>query len=145
VSTICEAKGLIGFTLRYPYEVRKEEEYFGDMPRVMTCSREVKTTRPSATIPSLRIASRDCERLTATVGRILKSSVSVGRPWMWTLTSHRHKDRAPTHGCVVSRESAMAAFAKSWRRGQEHLRQRNVFPRKVDHFDFPSRFRGLGR
>ena len=64
---------------------------------------------------------------------------------MWTLTSHRHKDRAPTHGYVVSRESAMAAFAKSWRRGQEHLRQRNVFPRKVDHFDFPSRFRGLGR
>jgi DNA end-binding protein Ku len=25
-------KGLMGFTLRYPYEVRKEEEYFGDIP-----------------------------------------------------------------------------------------------------------------
>jgi DNA end-binding protein Ku len=25
-------KGLIGFTLRYPYEVRKEDEYFGDIP-----------------------------------------------------------------------------------------------------------------
>src|SRR5712692_8497575 len=25
-------KGLLGITLRYPYEVRKEEEYFGDIP-----------------------------------------------------------------------------------------------------------------
>ncbi len=25
-------KGLLGITLRYPYEVRKEEEYFGDLP-----------------------------------------------------------------------------------------------------------------
>jgi DNA end-binding protein Ku len=25
-------KGLIGFTLRYPYEVRKEEEYFDEIP-----------------------------------------------------------------------------------------------------------------
>jgi len=27
-------KGLEGFTLRYPYEVRKEDEYFGDIPDV---------------------------------------------------------------------------------------------------------------
>jgi hypothetical protein len=26
------------------------------------------------------------------------------------------KDRTPTHGCAVTREAAMAAFAKSWRR-----------------------------
>ena len=25
-------KGLLGITLRYPYEVRKEEEYFEDIP-----------------------------------------------------------------------------------------------------------------
>jgi DNA end-binding protein Ku len=25
-------KGLLGVTLRYPYEVRKEEEYFDDIP-----------------------------------------------------------------------------------------------------------------
>ena len=29
-------------------------------------------------------------------------------PWMWTL--------APTHGYAGTREAAMAAFAKSWRR-----------------------------
>ena len=27
-------KGLEGFTLRYPYEVRQEREYFGDIPDV---------------------------------------------------------------------------------------------------------------
>jgi hypothetical protein len=27
-----------------------------------------------------------------------------------------HEDRAPTHGYEPSREAAMAAFAKSWRR-----------------------------
>jgi hypothetical protein len=25
-------------------------------------------------------------------------------------------DRTPTHGCAATREAAMAAFAKSWRR-----------------------------
>jgi hypothetical protein len=28
----------------------------------------------------------------------------------------RHEDRTPTHGYAVTREAAMAAFAKSWRR-----------------------------
>jgi hypothetical protein len=28
----------------------------------------------------------------------------------------QHKDRGPTHGYEASREAAMAAFAKSWRR-----------------------------
>jgi hypothetical protein len=28
-----------------------------------------------------------------------------------------HEDRTPTHGYADSREAAMAAFAKSWRRG----------------------------
>jgi hypothetical protein len=27
-----------------------------------------------------------------------------------------HKDRTPTHGYAETREAAMAAFAKSWRR-----------------------------
>jgi hypothetical protein len=34
--------------------------------------------------------------------------------WMWTLDIH--KDRTPTHGYEPTREAAMAAFAKSWRR-----------------------------
>jgi hypothetical protein len=34
---------------------------------------------------------------------------------MWTLAFH-HEDRMPTHGYAATREAAMAAFAKSWRR-----------------------------
>jgi hypothetical protein len=40
----------------------------------------------------------------------------VGSPWMWTLAFGHHEDRTPTHGYATTREAAMAAFAKSWRR-----------------------------
>jgi hypothetical protein len=53
----------------------------------------------------------------AVVGRIFKvNAVPVGSPWMWTLAFGHHKDRTPTHGYAATREAAMAAFAKSWRR-----------------------------
>jgi hypothetical protein len=51
------------------------------------------------------------------VGRILKvHAAPVGTPWMWTLAFGQHEDRTPTHGYDPTREGAMAAFAKSWRR-----------------------------
>jgi len=51
------------------------------------------------------------------VGRIFKAkAASVGEPWMWTLAFGHHEDRTPTHGCAATREAAMAAFAKRWRR-----------------------------
>jgi hypothetical protein len=40
----------------------------------------------------------------------------VGMSWMWTLAFGDHEDRRPTHGYAATREAAMAAFAKSWRR-----------------------------
>jgi hypothetical protein len=53
----------------------------------------------------------------AVVGRIFKvHAAPVGMPWMWTLAFGHHEDRAPTHGYEATREAAMAAFAKSWRR-----------------------------
>jgi hypothetical protein len=36
--------------------------------------------------------------------------------WMWTLDFWHHEHRTPTHGYAATREAAMAAFAKSWRR-----------------------------
>jgi hypothetical protein len=51
------------------------------------------------------------------VGRIFKAGVSVTRPWMWTLIFPHHEDRTPMHGYATTREDAMAAFAKSRRRG----------------------------
>jgi hypothetical protein len=51
------------------------------------------------------------------VGRIMKVTTSpAGTPWMWTLAYGYHEDRTPTHGYEPTREAAMAAFAKSWRR-----------------------------
>jgi hypothetical protein len=35
---------------------------------------------------------------------------------MWTLIFEHHQGRTPTHGYAETREAAMAAFAKSWRR-----------------------------
>jgi hypothetical protein len=35
---------------------------------------------------------------------------------MWMLMFGYHEDRTPTHGYEPTREAAMAAFAKSWRR-----------------------------
>jgi len=53
----------------------------------------------------------------AIVGRVFKvHSAPVGTPWMWTLAYGHHEDRWPTHGYEPTREAAMAAFAKSWRR-----------------------------
>src|SRR5262249_20459444 len=53
----------------------------------------------------------------AVVGRIMKAAAAPeGTPWMWTLAFGHHEDRTPTHGYAATREAAMAAFAKSWRR-----------------------------
>jgi hypothetical protein len=51
------------------------------------------------------------------VGRIMKAAAApVGTPWFWTLAYGFHEDRTPTHGYAETRQAAMAAFAKSWRR-----------------------------
>jgi len=51
------------------------------------------------------------------VGRIFQvHAAPVGSPWMGTLAFGHHKDRTPAHGHEATREAAIAAFAKSWRR-----------------------------
>jgi hypothetical protein len=51
------------------------------------------------------------------VGRILKLNAAPAMSWMWALEPfEHHEDRTPTHGYAATREAAMAAFAKSWRR-----------------------------
>ena len=75
--------------------------------------------RASASRPSGKWNDDDYDVLTGgkVVGRIFNSAASpVGSPWMWTLAFEHHKDRTPTHGYAATREAAMAAFAKSWRR-----------------------------
>jgi hypothetical protein len=75
--------------------------------------------RASASRPSGEWSEDNYDVLAAgiVVGRIMKAAASpVDAPWMWTLMFGYHEDRTPTHGYEPTREAAMAAFAKSWRR-----------------------------
>jgi hypothetical protein len=75
--------------------------------------------RASASRPSGEWSEDDYDVLAdgVVVGRIFKAAAApVGKSWMWTLLYGFHEDRAPTHGYEATREAAMAAFAKSWRR-----------------------------
>ena len=75
--------------------------------------------RASASRPSGEWNDDDFDVLPdgAVVGRILKVHAAPEEsPWMWTLAFGQHENRTPTHGYAATREAAMAAFAKSWRR-----------------------------
>jgi hypothetical protein len=75
--------------------------------------------RASASRPSGEWNDDDFDVLAdgVVVGRIMKAAAApVGTPWMWTLIFGHHEDRTPTHGYAATREDAMAALAKSWRR-----------------------------
>ena len=75
--------------------------------------------RASASRPSGEWKNDDYDVLAhgEAVGRIFNANATpVGSPWMWTLIFPHHGGRTPTHGYEATREAAMAAFAKSWRR-----------------------------
>jgi hypothetical protein len=74
--------------------------------------------RASASRPSGERSEDDYDVLAdgGVVGRIFKPEVLPGLPWMWTLIFPYHEGRTPTHGYAETREAAMAAFAKNWRR-----------------------------
>jgi len=75
--------------------------------------------RASTSRPSCEWSDDDYDVLAdgVVVGRIMKAAAApVGSPWMWTLAFGQHEDRTPMHGYAATREAAMAAFAKSWRR-----------------------------
>jgi hypothetical protein len=75
--------------------------------------------RASASRPSGEWNAEDFDVIAdgVVVGRIFEANAApVGTPWMWTLAFGPHEARSPTHGYEATREAAMAAFAKSWRR-----------------------------
>ena len=75
--------------------------------------------RASASRPSGQWNEEDYDVLAngEVVGRIFKANAApVGSPWMSTLIFPHHEDRTLTHGYAATRETAMAAFANSWRR-----------------------------
>ena len=74
--------------------------------------------RPLASRPSGEWSDDDFDVLAdgEVVGRIFKTGVFVAEPWMLTLDIGRFAHRSPTHGYAATRDSAMAAVAKSWQR-----------------------------
>jgi len=54
------------------------------------------------------------------VGRIfhLEAAAPEGRPWMWASGHSADTIKRAAHGYAETREAAMAAFAKSWRRSE---------------------------
>jgi len=85
----------------------------------LTVAEPLILKRASASRPSGEWNDDDFDALAdgAVVGRILKvHAAPVGSPWMWTLAFGHHEDRTPIYGYEPTREAAMAAFAKSWRR-----------------------------
>jgi hypothetical protein len=49
------------------------------------------------------------------VGRVFRPIAPADRPWMW-VSGHNGRIRRAAHGYEATREAAMAAFARSWRR-----------------------------
>jgi hypothetical protein len=76
--------------------------------------------RAAASRPSGEWSEDDFDVLAdgAVVGRIFKANAApVGSLWMWTiLVIEDRENYTCTHGYAESREAAMAAFAKRWRR-----------------------------
>jgi len=51
------------------------------------------------------------------VGRIMKAEhAPAATPWFWSVGYGHHCEVEATHGYAETREAAMAALAKSWRR-----------------------------
>src|SRR5262245_36711984 len=69
-----------------------------------------------------RRSTRNClpswraPRATSSPHPCLCDDSRLGMSWMWTLAFGHHEDRTPTHGYAATRDAAMTAFAKSWRR-----------------------------
>ena len=76
-------------------------------------------TRASVSRPSGQWREDDYDVLEngVVVGRIfcLDAVGPQGRPWMWA-SGHNGEIKRAGHGYAETREAAMAAFAKSWRR-----------------------------
>ena len=47
---------------------------------------------------------------------MLSDAAPLETPWVWSLAYGQHEDRMPTNGQEATREAAMQASARSWKR-----------------------------
>jgi hypothetical protein len=98
----------------YPFAGPMVEEYPSRESMIQLFLKRASISRPSG---EWRDDDYDVLAEGVVVGRIFKANASpVGATWMWTVAFGHHEDRSPTHGYAETREAAMSAFAKSWRR-----------------------------
>jgi hypothetical protein len=65
-----------------------------------------------------RVTITTCSKAALSFGRIFKVWVApADKPWMWASGHSAATVKRAAHGYEPTREAAMAAFAKSWRRG----------------------------
>ena len=88
------------------------------MAMAMNSGGQLILKRASASRPSGEWNDDDFDVLAdgLVVGRIMNAAAApVGSSWLWTYGFDPLK-RKPAHGYATTREAAMVAFAKSWRR-----------------------------
>jgi hypothetical protein len=98
----------------YPFAAPMVEEYPSKDNMIQLILKHASASRPFG---EWRDDDYDVLADSEVVGRIFNAATSpVGTSWMWTLAFGHYEHRTPTHGYAETREAAMAAFAKSWRR-----------------------------
>jgi hypothetical protein len=85
----------------------------------MTAELTLKRARGSLPLGDYRGEDYDVLANGVVVGRIFISLIAQqDAQWFWSLAFHHQRGRTPTHGTAETREEALAAFTKSWRREQ---------------------------
>jgi hypothetical protein len=88
------------------------------MAVTMICGGQLILKRASTSRPSGEWNDDDYDVFAdgVVVGRIINAAAApVGSSWLWTY-GFDPRERQSAHGYCATREAAMAAFAKSWRR-----------------------------
>ena len=123
-------KGLRGMTLRYPYEVRDEKEYFGDIPDVKVAGdmrsspsissrpRQASSSRPRLSITTRRPSST-CSRASRRAGRWRKARRGAA--------VQRHQSDGRPEAQHLVREGAAAKAQKTKAKKADDLRKQPQF------------------
>jgi hypothetical protein len=83
----------------------------------MTTKLTLKRAKGSLPLGDYRGEDYDVLADRVVVGRIFMSLIAPrNAQWFWSIAFGHQRGRTPTHGTAASRDEAMAAFTKSWRR-----------------------------
>jgi hypothetical protein len=85
----------------------------------MTAGLTLKRAHGSLPLGDYRGEDYDVLADSVVVGRIFISLIApLNAQWFWSIAFHHQRGHTPTHGTAETRDEALAAFTKSWRREQ---------------------------